>query len=111
MERHCARPGCSEPATATFNFDGLRRIVWLGPLDLATGRSAGDLCQRHADRMRPPQHWELQDLRGPEPVTIPAPTRIATKRPAPASAEADTTREGEPSTPLLARAFRASKAG
>jgi hypothetical protein len=110
MNRHCARPGCSEEAAATYNFDGLRRIVWLGPLDRDTGRSAGDLCERHANRMRPPQHWELQDLRGPEPVTIPAPTRIATKRPA--AAEVDETAEhGQPSTPLLARAFRASKAG
>ena len=28
----CARPGCSNPAVASFNFDGLARVVWLGPL-------------------------------------------------------------------------------
>jgi len=111
MNRHCARPGCSEQAAATFNFDGLRRVVWLGPLDLATGRSAGDLCERHADRLRPPQHWEMHDHRGPEPVTIPAPTRIATKRPAASDETDDAERENEPTTPLLQRAFRAAKAG
>ncbi len=68
MERLCARPGCHAPAVATFNFDGLRRVVWLGPLDRAVGRSAGDLCRRHSDRMTPPLHWELHDIRIPTTV-------------------------------------------
>ena len=108
MNRHCSRPGCSAQAAASFNFDGLRRIVWLGPLDESSGRSAGDLCERHADRLRPPQHWELHDQRGPEPVLIPAPTRLAPRRTA---AEDEKAAEDAPKTPLLARAFRSAKAG
>jgi hypothetical protein len=95
MARMCARPACNLPAAATFNFDGLRRVVWLGPLDEADTRSAGDLCRAHADRLRPPLHWELRDGRDD------APTRIGLA----AGLKEDAT------TPLLARAFRAAKAG
>ena len=87
---------CNEPAVATFNFDGLKRIVWVSVLDEGTGRSAGDLCQKHADRMRAPKHWELHDLRSGSPTSV---------HPLPARAKEDA------STPMLDRAFRASKAG
>lgn len=87
MPRLCARPGCSAPASATFTFDGLRRIVWLGPLAEASAYSAGDLCRRHAELMKPPRHWELRDVRPvPEPVEpsgSPAPSRYAPPSPAP----------------------------
>ena len=63
MTRHCSRPGCNEVAVAAFNFDGLRRIVWLNPIADPRDHSAGDLCGAHADRLRPPVHWELRDLR------------------------------------------------
>lgn len=98
MVRTCARPGCNLPAAATFNFDGLQRVVWLGPLDEADSRSAGDLCRAHADRLSPPLHWELRDIRQD------APTRIGL---------AAGVKSGDPDAklPLLARAFRAAKAG
>jgi hypothetical protein len=96
MARTCARPACNLPADATFNFDGLRRIVWLAPLDDAGARSAGDLCKAHADRLRPPLHWELRDVRADAPVRIGLAKGVA----------AD-----DAKTPLLARAFRAAKAG
>jgi len=86
MVRHCARFGCNAPADAAFNFDGLRRIVWLNPITNARDHSAGDLCGRHADGLRPPLHWELRDLRHNGAVERPA----------------------APATPLLARAFRAA---
>jgi hypothetical protein len=97
MARMCARPACNLPAAATFNFDGLRRVVWLGPLDEADTRSAGDLCRAHADRLRPPLHWELRDARED------APTRIGLA--------AGVKSADESKLPLLARAFRAAKAG
>jgi hypothetical protein len=87
MMRHCSRPGCNAPADAAFNFDGLRRIVWLNPITDARDHSAGDLCRRHADHLSPPLHWELRDLR-----------RAKTREPARAA----------PASPLLARAFRAA---
>jgi hypothetical protein len=99
MTRTCARPGCNLDAAATFNFDGLQRVVWLGPLDEARGRSAGDLCRKHADRLRPPLHWELRDTRKD------APTRIGL-----AAAGPEHGKESE-KLPLLSRAFRAAKAG
>jgi hypothetical protein len=87
MPRFCARPGCSAPATATFTFDGLRRIVWLGPLAEAAAYSAGDLCRRHAELMKPPRNWELRDIRPvpgtAEPAGTPAPSRYAAPPPSP----------------------------
>lgn len=92
MSRHCARPGCNAPADAAFNFDGLRRIVWLNPILETRDRSAGDLCARHADRLRPPLHWEMRDLRNVTPVrSKQQPAKVA-----------------EPESRLLARAFRAA---
>jgi hypothetical protein len=73
MVRQCARPGCSAPAVATFNFNGLERVVWVGPLAEARTLSAGDLCRRHADRLRPPLHWELRDVRSSSPSVSTAP--------------------------------------
>jgi hypothetical protein len=98
MSRHCARPGCNAPAAAAFNFDGLRRIVWLNPIVDTRDRSAGDLCAPHADRLTPPLHWELRDLRS----TSARPDRPT--RPARPMTEMET----EPESPLLARAFRAA---
>ncbi|MCJ7673119.1 MAG: DUF3499 domain-containing protein [Acidimicrobiia bacterium] len=87
MVRQCARPGCSAPAVATFNFNGLERVVWVGPLAAARALSAGDLCRRHADRLRPPLHWELRDVRSSSPnvSTAPlAPSRHVAPSPPPA---------------------------
>jgi hypothetical protein len=96
MATSCARPACNLPAVATYNFDGLKRIVWLSPLDEGGGRSAGDLCQKHADRLRAPLHWELHDLRDATPTSV----HPIGSRTQPSGA-----------TPMLERAFRASKAG
>ena len=90
MMRHCSRPGCNAAAAAAFNFDGLRRIVWLNPITETRDRSAGDLCRRHADRLSPPLHWELRDLR-----------KSVAAKPSPLVGAA-------PETRLLARAFRAA---
>jgi hypothetical protein len=129
MARLCARPGCSAPAAATFNFDGLNRIVWLNPLTDAAAFSAGDLCWRHAEHLRPPRNWELRDRRRPAPpgqhgaaapsrhvapTSDPVPATVA--RPVPAALLARE-REHAPrveapaSTPLLARAFRGAGRG
>lgn len=88
MVRQCARPGCSAPAAATFNFDGLERVVWVGPLAAARALSAGDLCRRHADRLRPPLRWELRDVRAASAPTASAaplaPSRHVAPPPPPA---------------------------
>lgn len=120
MARLCARPSCSAPAAATFNFDGLNRIVWINPLVDTPVCSAGDLCARHAERLQPPRNWELRDAR-PTRVTCPAaaapsrqlpPARPLPARPRPAARASRRARQpvagltAGASTPLLARAFR-----
>jgi hypothetical protein len=132
MARLCARPGCNAPAAATFNFDGLNRIVWLNAFTDASAYSAGDLCARHAERLRPPRNWELRDCRpsattGPLGATapsrhcapVPEPRRdrvrarpVGVEQPAASvplvAPERDPaqTHVASATTPLLARAFR-----
>jgi hypothetical protein len=119
VERQCARPTCSAPAVAAINFDGLARVVWLNALsDARSSASAGDLCDQHAARLRPPVHWELRDTRsgtvtvGEMPPERPVPLdRKATKQRRDRSLlpeGEDATPEADESTPLLARAFRAA---
>jgi hypothetical protein len=118
MARLCSRPGCSAPAAATFNFDGLNRIVWLNDVAHSPIYTAGDLCARHAERLQPPRNWELRDAR-PTRVTCPAaaaPSRqLPPARPRRPAAPARAPRRARQpvagftagaSTPLLARAFR-----
>lgn len=115
VRRQCARPGCSSIATATFTFDARERTVWLdAPLD---GQArAGELCERHARSLTPPQGWRLDDRRAVPPDA-----------PAAASAAASTTVRGSAAagagtversaefrrllharSPLLARAFESA---
>ena len=128
----CARPGGSVPAVASFNFDGLARIVWIGPLAEARAHTAGDLCRRHADRLTPPRHWELRDVRPPATTAVhapAAPSRFVAPSPPPAvplpfeprrpervvvpaaaraRRDAGSAPEAPEDSPLLARAFRAA---
>jgi len=132
--RTCARPGCRAPAVASFNFDGLRRIVWLEPLADAATRSAGNLCRRHVDLLRPPRNWEVRDLRpvavAAGPTGALAPSRFHAPVPPPppplpfrkpdtvvalagtrAILRSDDDQDHSPTatTPLLSRAFRAAR--
>jgi hypothetical protein len=65
MTRLCARPGCSEPATATLSYDYHGQAVWLDTLAYEPHPSAHDLCTRHADRLSAPRGWDLHDRRAP----------------------------------------------
>ena len=88
MSRVCSRPGCAEPATATFAYAPAQLRAWVGDLTEERRAVGHDLCGVHADRLTVPSGWELTDAR--------------TER---ASLSAV-----EPASPMLARAFRAAKA-
>ncbi|GIU86104.1 MAG: hypothetical protein KatS3mg009_0619 [Acidimicrobiia bacterium] len=106
VPRQCARPGCSSAATATFTFDARERTVWLdAPAD---GQArAGELCERHARTLTPPQGWRLDDRR---PATAggprPEPVGVAVTDRRDAAADARTLLHAR--SPLLARAFESS---
>lgn len=119
VERQCARPTCSAPAVAAFNFDGLQRIVWVNTITDARSTTAGDLCEQHAARLRPPVHWELRDLRSGEVTVVEPPPERPVSLDQKAAKQRrdrallpddteDTAPEADESTPLLARAFRAA---
>ena len=64
--RHCARPGCQAPATATMTYDYATRTVWLdSPGDEPDPAAAWGLCATHADGLRVPLGWGREDRRTP----------------------------------------------
>jgi len=69
------------------------------PLAEASAYSAGNLCRRHAELLKPPRHWELRDVRprarGHDAGRSPAPSRYATPA-APPPAPAPTLRFERP---------------
>jgi hypothetical protein len=89
VRRNCQRPGCGEPAAASYGFDAGERVAWLAPF-VGDG-SAGVLCQRHADCFAVPRGWWLNDRRG-DPALFSASG-------APAAPKSRTRRRRRPSTP------------
>ncbi|HUQ39428.1 MAG TPA: DUF3499 family protein [Acidimicrobiales bacterium] len=63
--RLCARPACGNPATATLSYDYATSTVWLRELDSDPDAPGNDLCLPHADRLRVPRGWALDDRRTP----------------------------------------------
>jgi hypothetical protein len=106
--RLCGRPGCNEPATATFTFNSGQRCVWVDHVG-RTDATAGHLCHRHADALAPPRGWEVQDRR--QLARVLEHPGEATPAPA-ADAPVDPAGDGmlDARTPLLARAFRSARA-
>ena len=68
MERHCDRPACNESAVATLSYAYTERIVWLDHLAVDDHPASHDLCEGHADRLRVPRGWLLQDRRASLPA-------------------------------------------
>lgn len=87
MRRLCERPGCSGPASVSYGMDADERLVWIDSEPAVDPARAGALCRRHADALRPPRGWILDDrrddvprlLRVPENPT-PTPRRTAPRR-------------------------------
>lgn len=69
ISRQCSRTACAERAEATLSYDYRRSLVWLEILSVERDPHAYDLCARHADRVRVPAGWSLDDRRrsGPWP--------------------------------------------
>ncbi|MBU6329184.1 MAG: DUF3499 family protein [Acidobacteria bacterium] len=63
MTRSCARPGCGDPASATFGYDYAERTVYLDPLSEEAHPASYDVCRRHADTLSVPKGWHLIDQR------------------------------------------------
>lgn len=124
----CVRGMCTEIATAGLGYDVPGTRAWLYDLDAATiaGTSRQrdmimPLCRAHADRIKVPVGWALDDQRAPaaEPVVArPEPSAVAAagaeplfrprSRPEPAEMSQPEP-EREPAAPsLLERAFRAA---
>jgi hypothetical protein len=63
MSRQCARPTCSQQASATLTYHYGNQTVWLERLAIETHPMTHDLCDAHADRLSVPQGWRLEDRR------------------------------------------------
>lgn len=69
--RTCAKPGCNTSASATLTYDYAGRTAWLELLDHEAHPMRYDLCGDHADSLRVPQGWALQDRRVRYPAALP----------------------------------------
>ena len=67
MQRSCARPGCNDVAAATLTYDYAARTAWLDHAHAEGHPMSHDLCEPHADGLRVPRGWSLQDRRGALP--------------------------------------------
>jgi hypothetical protein len=68
VSRSCARPGCAETAVATLSYAYADGVVVLDDLAAEAHPMVHDLCRAHAEGLRVPRGWELQDER-----SIPSP--------------------------------------
>lgn len=97
--RTCARPGCSQPATATLTYDYGSQAAWLERLAPDSHPMTHDLCPAHADRLSVPQGWRLEDRRIVADITPSA---------APAQPGREPVEVGEVTTGVLFRSQLAS---
>ncbi len=68
MSRHCARPGCGQPASATLTYDYRGQQAWLERLSSEAHPMTHDLCEAHAERLSVPRGWRLEDRRVVSPL-------------------------------------------
>lgn len=61
--RTCAKPACSVSASATLVYDYAASTVILAPLNPEAHPMHYDLCTDHADLLRVPNGWILEDHR------------------------------------------------
>jgi hypothetical protein len=69
--RTCAKPGCNTSATSTLTYDYANRTAWVERLDAEAHPMRYDLCTDHANALRVPQGWVLQDRRVRYPAALP----------------------------------------
>lgn len=61
VSRSCARPGCSLVAVATMSYVYADGVVVLEPLAAEAHPMVHDLCRHHAEAVRVPRGWQLED--------------------------------------------------
>lgn len=73
MRRLCERPGCSSPTAVSYVIDNGGLVVRLDSAPSADPALAGSLCQKHADGLRVPRGWTIDDRREAVPRLFLAP--------------------------------------
>jgi hypothetical protein len=63
--RHCARPGCPAPASATMTYHYASRTVWLDSPGDEPDATAWGLCATHSESLKVPVGWACEDRRTP----------------------------------------------
>ncbi|MGA1564725.1 MAG: hypothetical protein ACO39Q_00810 [Ilumatobacteraceae bacterium] len=85
MSARCDRPGCSEPAAVEYRILHDRLIVWLASIGAESSDAVSGLCVTHADSLRLPRGWSIDDEREPVPKLFAAGPQVGTpKRRSPA---------------------------
>ena len=69
--RTCAKPSCNISASATLTYDYSGQTAWLELLNSEAHPMRYDLCTDHADALRVPMGWALQDRRAKHLAAVP----------------------------------------
>jgi hypothetical protein len=85
--RRCSRPGCGAPAVVLLGFDASRSLAWFAPLDDEGALHGSELCHRHADSVRVPKGWWLDDRRVASPQLFTPPPNPPAPPPLPRAAK------------------------
>jgi hypothetical protein len=59
----CTKTACTGEAVASCAFSYAERMVWIAPLRSDPDPSFYDLCGEHAETLRVPRGWSLDDTR------------------------------------------------
>ena len=77
MTRQCSRTCCRAPATIRLGYHYMAATVWLDDIGPAEDRTPFELCAVHADRVRVPVGWLLEDRRTAAQPFFAPPERLA----------------------------------
>jgi hypothetical protein len=67
VPQRCERPGCREFASATYALNPAKRSITLDNFVEAESTSLNVLCKTHADRLKMPKDWLIDDRREANP--------------------------------------------
>ena len=67
MPQRCERPGCREFASATYALNPAKRSLTLDNFIEAESAGLNVLCKTHADRLKMPKDWLIDDRREANP--------------------------------------------
>lgn len=73
----CTKPSCARPGAVVLSYEyATKKAILDDPADGQLSPHVYVLCNRCAEKLRPPNGWELEDLRSKPPLFLDPPDRM-----------------------------------